>query len=119
MRLSCSASGFGKLKHDAELLEHAERIPVDLALHGLAGGNAADAQAGEDECLAGGCNAAEISFVGAPACPADYDLVVLGNQVVDGKAKIGERDSVEGDSLFFDSLGGGQNRAWKGRGERR
>lgn len=101
MRLSFGASGFGKLQHDAELLKHAERIPVDPALHGLAGGDGADAHAGKGECFAGGCNAAEIAIAGAPECPADYDLVVLGNQVVDGEAKVGERGSVEGDSLFF------------------
>ena len=107
-RLPCGAGasggglGFGgELRDDAELLHHAQSVPVDVAFRQLAVQEASDGHAGDGELLSGGGNAVEIAFVGTVTGPTGHDGIAFGNEVPDGQAQIGESGAVEGRSLPF------------------
>src|SRR6266851_3266051 len=91
----------GELGNDAELLHHAQSVPVDVAFRQLAVQEASDGHAGDGERLSGGGNPVEIPFVGTVTRPTGHDGIAFGNEVLDGQAHVGESGAVEGCSLPF------------------
>src|SRR5260370_35385334 len=101
--LPCGAGGSGgglgfgsELGDDAELLHHAQSVPVDIAFRQSAVHEASDGHAGDGELLSGGGNPVEIPFVGAVTGPTGHDGIAFGNEVLDGQAQVGESSAVEG-----------------------
>src|SRR5260370_34732257 len=106
--LPCGAGGSGgglgfgsELGDDAELLHHAQSVPVDVAFRQLAVQEASAGHAGDGERLSGGGDAVEFPFVGTVTGPTGHDGVTFGNEVLDRQAQVGESGAGEGHSLPF------------------
>jgi hypothetical protein len=93
--------GFAEFLDDAELLQHAESVPIDPAFDHFAVGEAGKADSGNGELLTGRSNAVEIALVCPVAGPTGGDGFAFGGEILDGQAKVGERIAVDGNTLFF------------------
>jgi len=102
-RLSYCGDGFGlgEFGDDAELLHHAESIPVDIAFDHFAVGKAGNADTGDGELLAGRSDSVEFALMGAVARPASGDGFAFGNQILDGEADVGEGIAIESHTLLL------------------
>src|ERR1700680_4987132 len=85
-RLPSGGFGLAKLRDDAELLHHAQSVPVDPAFHDLAASEAGDAYAGDVDLLAGWRMSAKIALMGTAARPAGHHGFAFGNEILDRQA---------------------------------
>jgi hypothetical protein len=94
---------FPTLSHwrdNAELLHHAQRIPVGPGFHDLSAGDVEYVDPRHHDRLAGGGNAHQLALVRAASCPADHHPDPFGKLVFDSEVNVGKGTAVEGDELF-------------------
>src|SRR5260370_42620995 len=85
----------GERGDDADLLHHAQSVPVDVAFRQLAVQKASAGHAGDGERLSGGGAAVELPFWGTVAGPPGHVVVACVNEGVDGDAQAVERRPLE------------------------
>src|ERR1700687_1419563 len=85
---------------NAELLQHAERIPVCPVLLNLSLRDANEVDPRHGHCLACGGDSAEIALVRTATCPANHHPIAFGHDVLDGDVGVGEGGAVHRHELL-------------------
>src|SRR5580704_15463247 len=101
-----ASGGIFRLPHGrrAELLVHPQRVPTHIRIHDLSIRNVNDGDALDGDPLVCGRYSHEVAFVRTGDGPGDRYFFLLNNQILDGKAQIGESQD-EARNLTFVSFG--------------